>query len=94
VLLVGSGGDGVRSFILRVDMTRSGSKGTSLAPWNPPWMLLGVIALLYAALKYGRNSALVMWLIWLCIAFLAWRLYASFKGAKQPILRGCRRCDE
>jgi hypothetical protein len=36
VLLVGSGGDGVRSFTLRVDMTRSGLKGTSLAPWNPP----------------------------------------------------------
>ena len=60
VLLVGSGGDRVRSFTLRVDITRSGLKGTSLAPQNPPWMLLGVIALLYAALKYGRKLALVI----------------------------------
>jgi hypothetical protein len=35
-LLVGSWGDGVRSFTSRVDMTRSGSNGTSPAPRNPP----------------------------------------------------------
>jgi hypothetical protein len=44
-------------------MTRSGSNGTSPAPWNPPWILLGVNEALKAAIKHGRNLAFVMWLI-------------------------------
>jgi hypothetical protein len=53
-------------------MTRSGLKGTSPAPKSPPWMLLGVNEALKAAIKHGKNSAFVMWLIRLRMRFSAW----------------------
>jgi hypothetical protein len=41
-------------------MTCSRLNGTSPAPWNPPWILLGVNEALKAATKHGRNLAFVM----------------------------------
>ena len=77
-------------------MTRSGSNRTNPAPRNPPWILLGVITASQARIKHSRNLSFVMQVkvIQLHMRSLAQRLYAFFKGVKQPTSRGYRRCDE
>ena len=47
-----------------------------------------------AALKRGKNSIFVMWLMWLRIRFSTWCLYAFFSDEKQPTSGGCSRYDE
>ena len=88
------GGVGVRNRTSSFDSTASGLNGTSPAPLNPPWILLFVIDAKKAPLKHGRNSSLVMWLMWLRIRSSTWRPYAFFKGEKHPTSSGWSRCDE
>ena len=57
-------------------------------------MLLFIINLKKAALKYSKNLIFIMQLIQLCIRFLTQRLYAVFKDEKQPTSSSCSRCDE
>ena len=90
----GGEGDGVRNLISSFEMTASGLNGTSPAPWKLAWILLFVNVASKALLKAGRNSSLVMWLMWLRIKFSICRPYATFSGAKQPTSSGWRRWDK
>jgi hypothetical protein len=85
------GNDGVRNRSSSFDITASGSSGTKPAPRKPPCTLQFVIASSKARLKHGRNSRLVIWVIWLCIRSSAWRPYAFSNGTKQLTSYGSSR---
>jgi len=82
------GGVGVQIYISSLDITLSGSCGTRPAPANPPWILFFVMEAKNASLNAQRNSNLLMYIMFIRINCSIWRLYAFFKGAKQPTSNG------
>ncbi len=92
--LVGPGlagpGLGVLGCISSFSSTLCGLCGSSPALAKPPWILVGLMAVLNACLRARRNSILVTWVIWQRIKSSICRPYACLSGAKQPTSKGCR----
>jgi len=87
-------GVGVRNLISRVEITFSRSKGTSSAPLKPPWILLSVRDTWNAARNTAIKSSLVTCVHCCRIKSSIYRLYAFFKGPKQPTSSGWSKWDE
>jgi len=77
------GGVGVQRRIERLERTCEGLTGTSPQASKPAEIFFLVNVLLKAALKAGRKSVLVMWLIRCWISCSISYPYALFKGLKQ-----------